>query len=269
MEENSLMSLSQEQAIDRLQELVNEIQSLKKGVAFSEAHTRWLTNALSLTEEIFGKGSRIYLSLAHLTWCRTGSFYVDPLAQETWDYNEAIKQIHHESYLEQLNTAIGLLKAGIDQVNLYGIGKVYHAPDASKEVGGIIKIINLAETKLRKTVRELPKTEKEIQDRFEDLLVATDIKYLREQDRIVYSSKTYQPDFSFTEINAVLEMKLCDKAGREKAIISEINDDILAYKTKYPNVIFLIYDLGHIRDVNRFKEDVESQDGVIVLVVKH
>src|SRR4030042_1939416 len=82
--------------------------------------------------------------------------------------------------------------------------------DASKATGGIINIIGLTETKLRKTIRVKPQTEREIQDKFEDLLMATDIKYLRDQERIVYSSKTYQPDFSFPDINTVLEIKLCN-----------------------------------------------------------
>ena len=56
---------------------------------------------------------------------------------------------------------------------------------------------------------------------------------------------------------------------REKELIAEINDDILAYKTKYRNLIFIIYDLGYIRDVDRFAEAFEASEGVIVRVVKH
>lgn len=133
----------------------------------------------------------------------------------------------------------------------------------------LTKIIDLAENKLRKTLRERPKNEKEVQDRFEDLLNAKEVDFLREQEKIVYSSKTYHPDFSFTRINTVVEIKLCDKKEREKEIISEINDDILAYKTKYPNIIFIVYDLGFVRDTDKFKEDIESMDTVISKVIKH
>lgn len=56
---------------------------------------------------------------------------------------------------------------------------------------------------------------------------------------------------------------------REKEIIAEINDDILAYRTKYGNIIFGVYDLGYIRDVDRFAETLEGTEGVIVRVVKH
>lgn len=263
------MGISQEQATKTLQELVDEIESLKSNVFGSEAHARWLANALYLTEKVFGRRSRIYLSLASLPWRRVDPILLSPLIQDTNEYDEVKNEFHHKAYLEQLDTAKGLLKAGIDIMNLYGMDGVYEAKDASKEVGEVIRIMNLAESKLRKTIRAIPKTEREVQDKFEDLLVAMDLKYLREQERIVYSSKTYQPDFTFPGIDTALEIKLCNREGREKEIISEINDDVVAYKTKYPNIIFLVYDVGHIRDADKFKEGIESHDGVIVVTVKH
>lgn len=263
------MSITQEQAIETLQKLVDEISILKTERAFSTRHSRWLVNMLAITAEVFSEHSTIYLSITNLTWQRSGSFIVDPWTEGTMDYDEAAQNIHHRAYLKQLDTAMGILEAGIDQIKAYGIDTVYKSKDTSKESSEIIKILDLVESKLRKTIRDLPKNEREVQDRFEDLLVARDIAYLREQEKIVYSSKTYHPDFSFSRINTVLEIKLCDKKEREKEIISEINDDILAYKTKYPNIIFLVYDLGYIRDTDRFKDDIEVEDTVIVKVIKH
>ena len=52
-------------------------------------------------------------------------------------------------------------------------------------------------------------------------------------------------------------------------MIAEINDDILAYSTEYGNLIFAIYDVGSIRDVDRFASQFEQHDGVLVRVVKH
>ena len=263
------MNISQEHALETLRKLVDDITQLKGSRAFSEAHTRWLANVLAATEEVFGLRSTIYRSIAELPWRRQGSFIVDPWVQGTMDYEEAREQIHHRAYLEQLDTAKGLLLAGMDQINRYGIDNVYKGKDTAKESSEIIKLLDLAETKLRKTIREIPQGEKDIQDKFEDLLIASDIKYLREQEKIVYSSKTYQPDFCFPKISTVLEIKFCGKKGREKEIISEINDDIAAYKTKYSNIIFLVYDTGYIRDRDRFKDDIEAEEAVIVTVVKH
>lgn len=65
-----------------------------------------------------------------------------------------------------------------------------------------------------------------------------------------------------------IEMKLCGRTDREKEIIPEINDDILAYKQKYRNQIFVIYDIGIIRDVEQFSSHFEENEGVLVRVVK-
>jgi hypothetical protein len=125
----------------------------------------------------------------------------------------------------------------------------------------------LGETKLRKLLREEPKLEKEIQDKYEDLLTGADIDYSREFPHIEYSSKQYIPDFSFTEFDLVVELKLC--RGDEKKLIAQLNDDIVAYKTKFTNIIFIIYDLGSIRDVNLFKSSFEKQENVFVQIIKH
>jgi len=263
------VDISQEQAIKRLQELIDEVDSLKNSVARSEAHTKWLANALYLTENVFGRTSRIYLSLASLPWQRTDSILVPWHIRENDEYDKFRNELHHKAYLEQLDTAKGLLKAGIDAIERYGMDKVYEEKDASKDVGKTITLIDLAQNKLRKTMRAIPQDEKEVQDRFEDVLTSVDFRYLRDRETISYSSKSYRPDFTFPGIDTALEMKLCNRAEREKDIIAEINDDILAYKTKYPNIIFLVYDLGYIRDIDRFKADIESQDRVIVLVIKH
>jgi hypothetical protein len=64
-------------------------------------------------------------------------------------------------------------------------------------------------------------------------------------------------------------VKLSGRAGREKEIIAEMNDDILAYKAKYGNILFVVYDVGFIRDVDRFVSQFEQHEGVLVRVIKH
>ena len=66
-----------------------------------------------------------------------------------------------------------------------------------------------------------------------------------------------------------MEFKICKEAEREKKIISEINDDIPAYKTKYGNLLFVVYDLGCIRDVEKFVRPFEEKSLILVRVVKH
>lgn len=98
------------------------------------------------------------------------------------------------------------------------------------------------------------------------MLIANDIDYSREFPRIEYSSKQYVPDFSIKKIDLDIEIKLCKKD--EKTFIAQVNDDILAYKTVFKNVLFLIYDLGQIRDVDTYKNSLEKHSGVIVQIIK-
>jgi hypothetical protein len=51
-------------------------------------------------------------------------------------------------------------------------------------------------------------------------------------------------------------------------MIGEINDDIIGYGGKYDRCIFVVYDLGFIRDVALFSEDIEKNPGAHVLIVK-
>ena len=67
-------------------------------------------------------------------------------------------------------------------------------------------------------------------------------------------------------MSLAIEIKLC-KNG-EKPLIAQINDDILAYRTKFKNLIFLVYDLGQIRDVELFKESIEQNEDTIVQIIK-
>ena len=65
-----------------------------------------------------------------------------------------------------------------------------------------------------------------------------------------------------------MEVKFCDSTKREKEMIAEINDDIQPYSTRYKNLIFVIYDMGFIRDEEKFKEDIESKS-VVIEIIKH
>lgn len=78
----------------------------------------------------------------------------------------------------------------------------------------------------------------------------------------------YKPDFLFSKIDTIVEVKLCNSKEVEKDIISQINDDIVAYRTKYSNLIFVVYDVGVIRDQDKFRKSIEAND-VVVRVVKH
>jgi DpnII restriction endonuclease len=94
-------------------------------------------------------------------------------------------------------------------------------------------------------------------------------KVRREKVSIPYSSKKFIPDFVFDSFDLALDTKLCNSANREREIVDEINADIPAYHTKYGHILFVIYDVGFIRDVAQFKSGIEAIPGVRVIVIKH
>jgi hypothetical protein len=63
---------------------------------------------------------------------------------------------------------------------------------------------------------------------------------------VPYSTKRYIPDFTFDSLGLAVEIKLCNRPGREKEIIDEINSDIVGYQSSYERILFVIYDLGFI-----------------------
>ncbi len=142
-------------------------------------------------------------------------------------------------------------------------------PIPAHPLGGIVKVIGLLERRLPGAFRGRPETERDVQNGFETLLAGAEIAYERESDSIVYSSRTYVPDFTFSDLHAALELKLCNRPDCEKEITAEINDEILAYGARYPHMVFGVYDLGFIRDPDQFTRRLETKDGVLLRVIKH
>lgn len=65
-----------------------------------------------------------------------------------------------------------------------------------------------------------------------------------------------------------LELKLISRANRVKEAVDEINADIAAYSKAYRSLLFLVYDLGFIRDEIEFRKDLERTTNVSVIIVK-
>lgn len=262
---------TKETALKELSDLINEIPNLTSQKRFSADHTRWIARTTTLLEEVFGENSKYYLTFTDYRWYETGSFVIGGVAHkdEVRDPQMAIERKHQKAYLAQLESAKGLLQAAQDHLEKSDLSHVFEGKSVSQEASAIFRIIDIGERKLRKVFRNKPQNEKEVQNSFEDLLIGADVHYSRESETIEYSSKTYIPDFIIKDINLAVELKFCGKDTREKEIIAEINDDILAYLTKYENILFLIYDLGFIRDIDRFIDTFESNKNVFVRVIKH
>jgi hypothetical protein len=263
---------TKEAALDEIGKIVGAIEILKNQTRFSADHMRWVANALAFLEEVFGRESWYYLTFAHLEWQQTGKIVVGGPWDRLGSDNPpaAFEREHHKAYLKQLDVAEGLLLAASDHLNRVDVlTDVYEGKNTPPESSLILKVLNLAEKKLRKTIRSNPSREKEVQDAFENLLIGADIDYSREKETVDYSSKTYRPDFVISKIDLAVEIKLCHHDRREKEMIAEVNDDILAYQTRWSNLLFVVYDLTFIRDMDLFANSFEKNDNVIVRIVKH
>ncbi|HLW69052.1 MAG TPA: hypothetical protein VKS22_00360 [Candidatus Binataceae bacterium] len=126
---------------------------------------------------------------------------------------------------------------------------------------------------LRRAVFAIPDKEVEVQNAIESLIVgrgmAKGVDYDRETGRVKTSGKESVPDFIFPSLKLCLEVKLSKSPDKLRQIVDEINADIRSYSTRYERQLYIVYDLGIIRDELEFKRDLEDAPGVSVVVVKH
>lgn len=259
--------LTNKLAIQDIQIQINKIKNLLNQHAGSADYVEWHMTTQNILSDIFGQNSLIYKQFIHVNWNGSGRTFVT----DYFDYEQKISQIKQESYISGLGQVRGILKAAINKIRREGIRNVFEPHLDSESSDNVVKILSIIENQLRKTIRSEPENEKEVQNNIENLFLGAglDQDFSREKDIIEYSSKTYIPDFTFNMLNIVLEVKFCKTKRRIAGIISEINDDIVAYKTKYTNLIFVIYDVGMIRDQDAFRNSLELNENVVVRIIKH
>lgn len=129
------------------------------------------------------------------------------------------------------------------------------------------------QARLRSAIFRMPEQEREIQDAIEQLLIGRGMQkgqdYDRETGRVKVSSKEVVPDFIVPPLSLAIEAKLIKVPARVRESVDEINADIVSYGKKYRRIMFLVYDLGHIRDEVEFRHDLENAGNIDVLVIKH
>jgi hypothetical protein len=128
------------------------------------------------------------------------------------------------------------------------------------------------QAKLRSAIFRTPESEREIQDAVEQLLIGRGLQkgqeYDREVGRVKVSSKEAVPDFILHRLSLAIELKLIKNTGRIREVVDEINADVAAYSKRYRSLLFIVYDLGYIRDEIEFRHDLEVAGNVAVVVVK-
>ena len=128
------------------------------------------------------------------------------------------------------------------------------------------------QARLRSAVLHEPQKELDVQDAVETLLIGRGLQkgvdYDREFGRVKVSAKEVVPDFIMPRLSLAIEVKLIKTPSRVRLVVDEINADIRAYSKGYRSLLFIAYDLGHIRDEIEFKQDLEDPGNVSIVVVK-
>lgn len=144
-------------------------------------------------------------------------------------------------------------------------------PPSKKQTHTLEALVQKLDKSLRKGIKKDPIREFDIHDAVEALLNGTEFegKYTHDKEGIPFSATSAKPDFIFHEINTALEIKFCKEKKDVKKLVGEIAEDITLYGKKYKNKIFLVYDMAKITDQDQFKDDFNSIENVIVIIVKH
>jgi hypothetical protein len=137
----------------------------------------------------------------------------------------------------------------------------------------ISTIQDLLVANLRKVVFGRPQKEAEVQNAVESLLIGRgyqrSVDYDRETGRVKFSGKEFVPDFVFMPFSLALEIKLIKGQTDISRCVEQMSADAQAYLSVYKTLLFCVYDLGEIRDVNEFQEGLQRQNGIRVCVIKH
>jgi hypothetical protein len=151
--------------------------------------------------------------------------------------------------------------------------KAYLANRVVPKERQIIGIADFLQANLRRATIDKPEREREVQNTIEQLFIGRGmekgIDYDREVGRVKVSAKEVIPDFVLPPLGTAIEAKLLRDRGAIGSVIDEINADIQSYSKEYTNIVFVVYDLGALRDEDEFRRDLEATDNVRVVVVKH
>ena len=137
----------------------------------------------------------------------------------------------------------------------------------------IFELRDFFHSRLRSAVSDLPKTEKDVQNALEAMLIGRGMQkgqdYDRETGRVKVSGKESVPDFIIPRSSLAIEVKFAGRGYRVGQIVDEMNADIAAYSRGYRHLMFIVYDVGNIQNEAEFRKDLESVPNVSVIVIKH
>ena len=225
----------------------------------SEAEIRRRVNELMVPAKEAVERANVEIPLCHIGWRNGGPVYAmghdpfDDLFQGIADASMA------KAVMDCTDRAIGF----------YRIIKKDPNMDFSNLMGGIEIRASISRS-LRFHFSDVkPSKEKDVQDAVEAILAAIGVSFVRDKEVVEVGGKSYKPDFVVKGERMAIEVKLAKDGHRASKIQEEISADIHGYQQKWPRVLFVIYDLGTIKDLEKIRIDNEKTRGVFVEIVKH
>lgn len=236
--------------------LINQAKSLEKNVerTLNDSATPPLSRYVSFKSyaEMYNNIAREAERVLGLPKSSFTEFYTNKMgsyADTLWGYQKQI--------MEHVSVSIGILLSYLESATDF-------VEDEFENIAIFFR------SKLRASIFSIPSKEVEVQNAIESLLIGRNmtkgIDYDRETGKFEFSGKEYIPDFIIPKMNLCIEVKLL-REGKKSRIIDEINADITAYSTKYERLLFVVYDLGVIRDEAEFRRDIENAGASIKVVI--
>jgi len=254
--------LDREQLQDAVERLITQIFQLNTSIQQNESRSVIFTRLIFLVKDVLTLEDILPMNFIEKSFSdiRRHLHFVH-LYCEREDYDMMLQNA------KDLISDIQVLKPQIYQRFLR---RESEKAKIAKRALTIAEVILEVTEKLRAIIRETPKSESEVQNAVEVLFRIKDYDYEREKVSFEYSTKSYQPDFTFASLNLAIDIKLCNSERDEKEIIDQINADIVGYRAKFGNLLFVVYDTGFIRDTKKFSEGIEKRtSNVHVRVIKH
>ena len=243
---------------DALRALLTSVKSLQQAMAevSRSASTYHIDNWVS-----YRQFAKKYSQIAHMVNAETSlSPLIDVFDVDKLPGPSSLLPSEHKEIFETVVMELSLLRGQLETT----IGVIDDEVRAFRE---------FLLSRLRSAMLKKPELEVEVQDVIEQLLIGRGLlkgqDYDREVGRVKVSAKEVVPDFILPLLSLVLEVKLTKTNERVAQVVDEINADIASYSKKYNHLLFVVYDLGHIRDEMEFRRDLERELRAAVLVIKH
>lgn len=253
--------------LNRLDSLIGDSHQVENKPPYSSELVQWRMTSLQLLEDLFGPAHRFYLNFASLTFSPQRLILDPDELQPGEPVQSSIDKQRDRASHQDVLRARGILNAARNHLFEHDLTEVYRAVPKSQEPSQVLQLLDLLEHKLRLAFRDAPTSELEVQEKLEVLLHGFGLPFSREAETIEFGGKLYKPDFVIPQLQMALEVKFSNRPSRPKELPAEISDDARAYRTKFPNLLFVIYDCGMIRDARALVDSYS--DCARVIIVKH